>query len=366
MAHEWPWFRCRDPPAVLLSLSGFAAVTLRLTHSEELKVEVDRPNILSLVLALTALVVAPYHTAVASQHPERITLGNTDAQWVSGEVLLNPDGSVHESVDDSFRRNLEWQFGWDEYDGVRQEGYTHETGPHCPPFPVETLRPSELHSEDFSTLLLLADTTVRATVSEIVPGYGMGGPALLLVLSDVTPLRPGSPTPSYAIMPVGQYVIAGRLLCHTRGRPFHNELPPQEGTPIVLMGRTYHGTVALGRSPWIGAIGVPDRKHDDEPLIWQFMAYDAPLTVSGVRDRISEALAGGLFDLAAPLAALPPYAPERQEFSELWADYHYDDCRVAAVQLLGDGSLALTHRCSELEHRHQIEIPRLLQARLLQ
>ena len=326
--------------------------------------EVDRPNTLSLVLTLTALAVMHCHTVAAAQYPGTITLGNTDAQWVSAELLLNPDGSVHESVDDSFRRNLEWQFGWDEYEGVRADGYTRETGPHCPPFPVETLRPSELHSEDFSTLLLLADTTVLATVSEIVPGYGMGGPALLLVLSDVAPLRPGSPAPSYAVMPVSQYVIAGRLLCHSRGRSFHNEFLPQEGTSIVLMGRTYHATVALSRSPWVGAIGVPDRNHDDEPLIWQFMAYDAPRTVSGVQDRISEALAGGLFDLAAPFAALPPYAPERHEFSELWADYHYDDCRLVTVQPLRDGSLALTHRCGELEHRHQIEIPERLKARL--
>lgn len=322
--------------------------------------EADRPNPLSLILTLTALVVVHCQYVAAAQRPETITLGNTDAQWVAAEVLLNPDGSVRESVADSFRRNLEWQFGWDEHEGVRPDGYTRETGPHCPPFPVETLRPSELHSEDFSTLLLLTDTTVRATVSEIVPGYGMGGPALLLVLSDVTPLRPGSRIPAYAVMPVSQYVIAGRLLCHTRGRPFHKEFPPQQGSSIVLIGRTYRGTVALSRSPWVGAIGVPDPNHEEEALIWQFMAYDAPLTVSGVRDRISEALAGGLFDVAAPLAALPPYAPERHEFSELWADYHYDDCRVTAVDVLDGGSLALTHRCGELEDRHQIEIYGLL------
>ena len=324
-----------------------------------------RPTPLSLLI-LTALAVLFGLTPAVAQHPEQLRLGDTDARWVNAEVLLNPDGSIHESVNDSWRRDLEWQFGWDQHEGVRQDGYTRETGPNCPPFPVETLRPSELSSEDFSNILLLTDTTARATVSEIVPGYAMGGPALLLVLSDVAPLRPGSPVPTYAVMPVSQYVIAGRLLCHSRGRPFHKEFLPQEGTSIVLMGRTYHGTVALSRSPWIGAIGVPDPNQDDESLIWQFMAHDAPLTVSGVQDRISEALAGGLFDLAAPITALPPYSPERHEFSSLWADYHNDECRIVSVAALDDGSLALDHRCGEREHRHEIEIPELLRERLAQ
>lgn len=297
-------------------------------------------------VGLAFLVGAP----AAAQHPDIIASPNSDQslEWRSASSLLDSNGLPRDDAPDRFRdsltKSIEW-FDQQDLPEVLEDGYTASRA-GCRIFPPAGLIPHEI-ADDFSSILLLTEVTASAVVSETVPGFfASGSPALLVHLEDVRSLRP-APLPSYVLMPVGQYVVNGRLFCRPR---IPNELVPSAGAEVVVLGGiTAPNVVRLGDRIHTGSLGIVDRQADR--ITWRFMGLNGPRTVSGLMGRVDEAQAGGLFDVARPVAVQPLGSPDRLEFSTMWVEYHGDGCRIREAEVDADGALVLTRVCNGTEHR---------------
>lgn len=313
---------------------------------------------LGLAMALAAASLALNSTPTNAQHPKVVVNDNSGfgrMVWQAASEVLHADGSARSTVAKSTQERLEEQFAWfdkrpsgSDVAAPLPDGFLPSSASihrkHCKLWPVVDYPSPEVYGE---ALLLLSDVAIIGTVSDIAPGFRGAAPYLLHTLSDVAPLRPGSLIPEYVLAPVGQYVINGRVFC---GDPQHNRWSPvlEVGDRIVLVGRWSHGVVWTGPAL---AYDLAILNEDTGHLKRQTQPQESPATLKLLRDRIDEAVRGGLFDLTAPLLLEESRSPKRREFSETWWNLHQGGCRVTAAAELHDGGWDLTQICGSVERR---------------
>jgi hypothetical protein len=312
-------------------------------------------------LALAVSLALGWIPGAIAQHPAVLvndTSGLGVLEWHSASEILHPDGTVRSSVVDSTRRRLEEQFAWfDERFGGSPEAAALVADPlpsgdgierrYCMPWPVIDVPPPEVYGGDFETKLLLSEVAVLATISDFIPGFSGAAPDVLVALSEVAALHDRSRSPAYFLLPVGQFVTNGRVFC---GGPEANDRYPnlKIGDRIVLLGRWDQGVV------WTGGALTYDLAVvvEDESLLWQAHRADAPpKTLPLLRQRVDEAVQGGLLDMTAPLRLEQSHSPKRLEFSETWWNHHQGGCRIKAARELEDGNWELTQTCGSVERR---------------
>ena len=307
-----------------------------------------------LLPALPATAQPTEHPETVAYHDPESTSYNWILQWHAASTVLDHDGSVKASlhIPALMRSALDRQLAWfsarytdsDPLQG-QTAGYLSSREYCAPPLGVADKRPPEIHGGDFSSVLLLSEVAVTATVSEVIPGFvGTGEPELLFALAHVEPLHDRSRSPTYFMAPVGQFVVNGRMFC---GERLWNEVVPRAGDRVVVVGRWNQGIVRMGHS-LTGALALTPSNGD--PLTWRFMAVESgPPTLSGLRQRTDEAVKGGLFDLAAPLLLKASFSADRERFSESWWKHHQNGCRIRSAQRLDDGSWQLSQVCGSEE-----------------
>lgn len=188
--------------------------------------------------------------------------------------------------------------------------------------------------------LLLAEVAATATVSNIIPGFSRtGGPAVLLVLSDVTTLTGRSPVLDYVLLPVRSMVIHDKVFCD-RDADFTYQ--PQVGDRIVAIGSWDRGVVTFGPITTgllgkIGGSGTPRWQS------WNVPSYDVGHLASVVA-RLDQMESEGLLSTTRHLSRLEYSAGERHEFA---AALGYSGCPVSRIATDTDGRLSVELSCRE-------------------
>jgi len=163
---------------------------------------------------------------------------------MSVSVALNPDGSVSSKLPDNAREKFEYQMA----KFKRLFGSAAEHGlddgvvapkKFCPP--ELSLGWGDKIAENLGSILLLSEVAVKATIDSVALGFSAGGsPKALVRLKDVEPLTRRSPSPEYAVFPIGQLVARGHVFCGNRGQigtgEYRGPYQPRAGSRIVVTG----------------------------------------------------------------------------------------------------------------------------------
>lgn len=303
------------------------------------------------IVSLIALLAVPM---VAQEHPERIGRWDTDrSAWVAasqvGVVATVGDLAV---LVETTRETTLWtverigiqiedfarRFESAEKHGLEEGSYPSPDFCYKPKILVEGQGPFP-ETSSLDGTLLLAEVAVTATVSEIVPGFSvMGGPTVLLALSDVTTLTSRSPVPVYALLPLKSMVINGSVFCHA---DLTLTYQPQIGDRIALFGAWDRGVVPLGPRT-TSLIGKLDNSGTVDWNSWNVFVDDP----ASVTSRLNEMESKGLLSTTTHLARQEYMAQERQVFA---ASLGYDDCMVSGIETGTEGELTPDLFCREPE-----------------
>ncbi|MYA08555.1 MAG: hypothetical protein F4060_10815 [Holophagales bacterium] len=238
----------------------------------------------------------------------------------------------------------------------RTFGSAHEHGLHegqvpdrgfCPPRDI--LQSSTFAGPDsagqFDATVLLSEVAVTATVSEVIPGFTVNGaPVVMLHLTEVLTLHGRSPSPLYALVPVGQLVVDGRIYCSLEKVTGASETyQPEAGTRVVVIGPWASvATVPIGFSR-TSAFAVVE---DHEKLSWKF--YDGPETMAQLRTSVGSLIRTGLLAMTEHLRGLEEFSAGRPELSsDLFMARRLGCDVVGAEKDLISGELTLSTRCPE-------------------
>jgi len=264
-------------------------------------------------------------------------------EWMSVSVALNLDGSVSSQIPDNSREKFEEQTA----DFKRLFGSTAEHGleegtvapkKFCPP--KGSIGWGDKIAENLGSILLLSEVAVKATIDSVALGFGTGFyPKALVRLKDVEPLTNRSPSPEYAVFPIGQLVAGGHVFCGDRGQigtgDFRGPYQPRVGSEIVLIGRWRDGTVFLGASDaWYAEL-------NNGVLEWRFGGFGghARMTLEDVTKLVFELEAGGLFAQTDHLARADQQSMERVRFGQAWARAVERGCEPAVISRNGDATV---------------------------
>ena len=305
------------------------------------------------VTILAAMLAVP---AVAQEHPDRIGRWGEDRYaWIAasqiGAVATAGDlATLAETSSDVDFWTVErigeqiadftGRFGSAEEQGLAEGSYPSTDFCYEPEIVVLGQGPFP-ETKSLDGTLLLAEVAVTATVSGIVPGFSiMGGPTVLLNLSDVTLLTDRSPIPQYALLPLRSMVINGSVFCDAIvGFAYQ----PQVGDRIALFGSWDRGVVPLGpvTTSMIGKVG-------DSGTAWNSwsVSVDRVGDVDSVIARISEMESEGLLATTLHLSRQAYMAEDRHDFADALG---YGDCSVSGIDTGGDGRLNLDLSCRETE-----------------
>ncbi len=275
-------------------------------------------------------------SAVAGDHPRTVGPRDVDGghEWVAASRVLATDGSVKPiRMSDRLRDDLEWQLQRSAVDHGLEDGQVPSTGDYCSPISSVITPPPGESDGRFSTVLLLSEVAVSATLEDGIPGFdGMGNPVVLFSLSDTVPLHAHSPIPQYVLVPFDRLVISGRVFCRVNVivHFWEQNEPPQIGDRVVVVGSwTADGVVRMGKWHHTGALALVG---EEGALTWKFAVNNTgPRTLAGLQRRVDEAVLGNLFDFTAHLVSQEVGSPERREFAENWWKLHEDGCRVVEV-----------------------------------
>ncbi|MCY4559173.1 MAG: hypothetical protein OXF79_22905 [Chloroflexi bacterium] len=314
-----------------------------------------------LLLGALAVVVGAFQfrtadaVAPASEHPEAWgwTRGawmltpeyryEEGPEWVAASRVLTADGSLrHVRMHKATRDGLEWQFERSSLapgfaDGEYASAKYADRKKWCAG--TKRSQPSFIMPEGsrFITSLLWADVAVTATLGEPVAGFYVGGnPGLLFPLSDVEPLVRGTSYPRYALVPVDQVAIRGRVFC--ADNPHHQtQVYFVAGDRAVIVGeRSEHDIVQTGR--WWKDGVTPQVALVQEDGALRGLPWRSPTTLEELLRRVDEAESGGLLLAASNLAHEEWASRNRVTFVDKLERYEADGCRVAEV-VLGAGAL---------------------------
>lgn len=268
-------------------------------------------------------------------------------EWTAVSVALNPDGSVSRRLPDFVRERLETliarfeqRFGSATKHGLLNGQVVSEK--FCPP--EASVHWGDMLARHLGAALLLSEVAVEATIDSVAFGFNSGGgPAALIRLADVEPLTSRSPVPEYAVLTLGQLVVGDRVFCGERG-PLsprdhwlekNGEVPyqPIVGSRVVLIGAWRGGTVFFDpmHDSWYAEV-----KSDGE-LRWVYGFQGRSL--DGLKGRIAELDAAGLFDRTHSLARPEADPHARMDFARNWSALVDRGCRPAGFSESGDGSL---------------------------
>ena len=179
---------------------------------------------------------------------------------------------------------------------------------------------------EFGSGLLLAEVAVVATVTKVVPGFGLAAwVESLLELGDAVPLHGRSPIPEYVLMPVQRVVAEDRVFCGGYGAEFD----PVVGSRVVVIGAWVQGVVPVGPGPGNSTM-LAVVEQDDESL-WWLEGILGPGNLVDLEARVEEAVVGNLFELTAHLARLRERAKQRRRFGTEWSRRTGRGCRLIAV-----------------------------------
>ncbi len=300
------------------------------------------------VVLLTLLVLPAW----ADSHPRSLGERHTDGgyKWVAASGVLTASGEVKPvGVHPALRKGLEWQLENSARRTALEDGEA-PAAEQCAPRPPEALSGSFAEPEQdrrFASIMLLSEVMATATVDDVIPGFFVtGNPGVLLALSDVQPLRPRSPPIAHVLVPVERMAASGRVFCAVMGGGLRSSMEaPGPGRRVVVMGEwSSDDVVRVQTMNRLGTLATVDSSRDGR-LRWDdSVLFGGPGSLAGLRQRVEEALVGGLFDMTSHLVRQPYGSGERREFVERWARHESDGCRVVAVAERPGVGVAPVHR----------------------
>lgn len=298
--------------------------------------------------------------AAGQEHPERIGLWNEDRNaWISafhadavaatsGSVAATSGSEIYYSTGKywTVKRIEDQAADFDQrFGSAKEHGLEEGTYPSldfCEPEPeVAILGQGPFpETQSLDGTLLLAEVAATATVSEIIPGFSrMGGPMILLVLSDVTTLTDRSPVPAYALLRVRSMVIHDKVFCD---RDVHFTYQPQVGDRIVAIGSWDRGVVTFGPKT-TSLFGKIDGSGTPHWQSWNVPSYDVG-DLASVVARLNQMESEGLLSTTRHLSRLEYMAAERHEFADALG---HSECPVSRIDTGTDGRLSVDVSCTE-------------------
>jgi len=261
-------------------------------------------------------------------------------EWMSVSVALNPDGSVSSRLPDNAREKFEYQmakfkrlFGSAAEHGLNDGVVAPKK--FCPP--DLSLGWGDKAAGNLGSVLLLSEVAVMATIESVALGFSAGGsPKALVRLADVEPLTSRSPSPEYAVFPIGQLVASDHVFCGDQGQlwtgDFRGPYQPRVGSQIVVIGGWRDSAVILGSSDaWYAEL-------NDGVLEWRFGGYEGR-TLEDVTNLISRLEKAGLFEDTAHLVRADQHSIERVRFGQAWWRAVEGGCEPAAISRNGDATV---------------------------
>lgn len=257
-------------------------------------------------------------------------------EWMSVSVALNPDGSVSSRIPPNSREKFEEQVADFKrlFGSVAEHGLEEGTVPpkkFCPP--KGSIGWGDKAVATLGSVLLLSEVAVKATIDSVALGFGTGFyPKALIRLKDVEPLTKRSPSPEYAVFPIGQLVARGHVFCGHRGQlgtgDFRGPYQPRVGSRIVLIGGWREGTVFLGsEDAWYAEL-------HDGVLQWEFGGYEGR-TLEDITNLISRLETNGVFEQTDHLARPGADPMGRMRFGQAWARAVESGCEPTVINREG-------------------------------
>lgn len=302
-----------------------------------------RRSLLTTILAITTLVSGSVSRAGSQEHPE-----TWRGPWLwtaaSQESTVNRPVRLLEALE-SQSESFDRAFGSAHAHGLAEGRVPGRE--FCPPRDI--VQSSTFAGPDsagqFDATILLSEVAVTATVSDVIPGFTVNGaPVVMLHLTDVLTLHERSPSPLYALVPVGQLVVGGRVYCSLEKVTGASETyQPEVGSRVVVIGAWAPlATVPIGFSR-TSAFAVVE---DHERLSWKF--YDGPETLTQMQTSVGSLVRTGLLEMTESLRGLEEFSDGRAELSSDLFMAHRSGCDVVgAEQDLVSGGLTLSTVCPE-------------------
>ena len=291
--------------------------------------------------------------AAGQEHPERTGLWGEDRNaWVAASHAdavaatsgSDAHGELSSDIDHWTVERIEAQaadfnerFGSAKEHGLEEGAYPSLD--FCAPEPEVVILGQGPFPETQSLegTLLLAEVAATATVSQIIPGFSiMGGPVVLLALSDVTTLTDRSPVPDYVLLPVRSMVIHDKVFCD---RDVHFTYQPQVGDRIVAIGSWDRGVVAFGPM----TTGLFGKLDGSDWQSWNVRGV-AVRDLAAVVARLDQLESEGLLSTTRHLSRLEYMAAERHEFADALG---YSGCPVSKIDTGTDGRPSVAVSCRE-------------------
>ncbi|MDE2977038.1 MAG: hypothetical protein OXU63_05905 [Acidobacteriota bacterium] len=250
----------------------------------------------TIFLTGTAMLLLAGHS-IAQRLPQKI-VGDL-YPWRAVDVVLDEAGNVasdlapdqHEVLTHQIRVFRD-RFGSAAEHGL-VEGQIPSEGFCAPSLTTGGYYAMSVKPDNLDAAIALSEVAVMATISEMVAGFQYG-PTALVVLEQVEPLHPYSPSPDYALIPLGRMVARDVVFCGSRG-PYSTSttFEGRPGDRIIVVGSWDRGVAIVGSEPSLLA-SFPE---ESEPLRWTI--GKGPSSAAQLENRISRIVSSGLYEYAA-------------------------------------------------------------------
>ena len=296
-------------------------------------------------IALLAVVLGG--VTFAQDHPDTIGRFGTDRHaWLAAshldDVLDNLDPAYLDQIERQIA-DFNHRFGSTEEQGLAENSYSSSSFCAAPRFPgITSGHGGIMETTSIDGTLLLAEVAVIATVTKIIPGFSaLGGPTVLLELSDTAPLTNRSPVPEYSLVPLKSMVINGSVFCHHGRDGF--DYRPQVGDRLVLIGPWTKSAVTFG-AVTTSLLGKLNGDDGPEWHTWNVAPW--PNDFDDLVEHIAALESKGLLSATAHIASQRYGTDDR---GEIGSAIGLSRCPVTGLNETTDGRLIPELSCDETD-----------------